>query len=124
MLFFLRKLLSVLPILVSGGSPNRGKAEAEVMRDVLEQEFHVPVQWLETSSRVTGENAALSMAMLAKSGITSVALVTDAVHMPRAKLEFERVGLTDLFRCCKRCLNITCFSAACDERPHNQIQRH
>ena len=84
---------SSLPILVSGGSPNGGTAEAEVMRDVLEQEFGVPVQWVESSSRTTVENASLSKVILAKNGIITVALVTDAAHMSRAKLEFERAGL-------------------------------
>lgn len=62
------------------------------MRDGLENEFQVPVRWLETQSLVTAENASFSKAVLAEAGVTKIALVTDATHMARAKLEFENVG--------------------------------
>lgn len=87
---------SGLPILVAGGSPHGGRTESETMREVLETEFHVPVRWEEGRSHNTAENAQYSGEILAKSGVTTVVLVTDATHMPRAKLVFERAGVTVL----------------------------
>ncbi|MCX7178635.1 MAG: YdcF family protein [Proteobacteria bacterium] len=85
---------SGLPILAAGGAPLGGFSEAETMRKVLEEEFHVKVRWLEPNSSNTAENAKNSSAILSKSGITTIALVTDAIHMPRAKLVFEKNGIT------------------------------
>lgn len=87
---------SGLPILVAGGAPHGGRAEAEAMREVLEQEFKVAVRWQEARSHTTAENAEYSREILAQSGVSTVVLVTDAIHMPRAKLLFERTGITVL----------------------------
>lgn len=84
---------SGLPLLTSGGSPYGGVAEAEAMRELLEREFMVPVRWTETASHDTAENAQYSGRILAAAGVSSVALVTDAWHMPRARLEFQRAGI-------------------------------
>jgi uncharacterized SAM-binding protein YcdF (DUF218 family) len=46
----------------------------------------------ESSSRDTQENAAKSWELLSKQGITRIALVTHTTHMPRAGLEFKRAG--------------------------------
>lgn len=83
------------PILVTGGNP-RGDGsgpEAEHIRAVLEDEFRVPVRWIETRSRNTAENALLTRKVLAGSGVRAVFLVTHAWHMPRARWAFERAGL-------------------------------
>jgi len=82
-----------LPILVTGGAPYGGSSEAQVMRLLLEKEFFVPVQWEEDKSRDTAENAEFSGRILAAAGISKILLVTDAWHMPRAKLEFEKAGM-------------------------------
>jgi uncharacterized SAM-binding protein YcdF (DUF218 family) len=83
------------PVLVTGGAPQgNAVSEAELMKRVLEEEFGVPVQWVEKASRNTLENARLSYRMLAPSGIRTIYLVTDAWHMPRARLAFERSGFT------------------------------
>ena len=87
---------SGLPILVAGGAPHGGRSEAEAMREVLEKELQVAVRWQEARSHSTAENAKYSTEMLAKSDVSTVILVTDAIHMPRAKLEFERTGMTVL----------------------------
>lgn len=87
---------SGLPILVAGGAPHGGRTESEAMREVLEKEFQVPVRWQEARSHSTAENAQYSGEILAKSGVSTVVLVTDAIHMPRAKLLFERAGMTVL----------------------------
>ncbi|MCS0633932.1 YdcF family protein [Telluria mixta] len=88
-----------LPILASGGNVSSGVAgdrassEAECMAAALREDFGVPVQWLEGRSNNTAENAAFSAAILRAQGIHRILLVTDAMHMPRARAVFERAGL-------------------------------
>jgi uncharacterized SAM-binding protein YcdF (DUF218 family) len=81
------------PLLVSGGNP-RGYAtsEADQMRAILQNEWNVPVQWSETTSDNTFENARNSYAILEHAGIRRIYLVTHAWHMPRARLAFEQAG--------------------------------
>lgn len=79
-----------LPILVSGGQPLPNvRSEAELMRDVLEDEFKIPVRWLETESHTTWQNAAFSNQILQDAGINSAWLVTQAWHMPRSLFVFQ-----------------------------------
>ncbi len=82
-----------LPVLVTSGSPHGGRAEAESMREVLEREFGVKVRWTETASRDTAENASMSAPLLKAAGITRIALVTHASHMPRSAELFRREGI-------------------------------
>ena len=88
-----------LPILVSGGSGggpdprDRGYSEGDGMAAALREDFGVPVKWIEGRSRDTAENAAFSAAILRAEGVRRVLLVTDAMHMPRARAVFERAGL-------------------------------
>jgi uncharacterized SAM-binding protein YcdF (DUF218 family) len=84
---------SGLPVLVSGGSPARGEAEATLMKTTLEEDFHVPVRWSEEHSLDTRDNAENSAAMLIPAGIRRIVLVTHAAHMARAREAFERAGL-------------------------------
>jgi uncharacterized SAM-binding protein YcdF (DUF218 family) len=82
-----------LPILVSGGSPEgSAQSEAELMQRTLQNEFSVPVRWIEDRSVNTLENAGLSYRMLAAENIHNIHLVTHAWHMPRAQLVFETAG--------------------------------
>lgn len=81
------------PVLVSGGTPEGAPTgEATHMQTVLERDFQVPVQWREDQSHTTLENARLSHAILSAAGIRRIYLVTQAWHMPRAELAFERAG--------------------------------
>lgn len=84
---------SRLPVLVTGGAPFGGRAEAESMREVLEIDFGVKVRWVEASSRDTEENASLSAPILKAAGITRIALVSHGWHLPRAIPLFEKQGL-------------------------------
>jgi uncharacterized SAM-binding protein YcdF (DUF218 family) len=89
-----------LPLLVSGGNggsdhdtDRRAPSEADGMAAALRDDFGVPVRWLEGRSHDTAENAAFSAAMLRTDGIRRILLVTDAMHMPRARAVCERAGL-------------------------------
>ena len=83
------------PVLVSGGSPPGGaNPEARLMRQVLQEEFHVPVHWVEERSSNTLENARGSFHVLSGAGVKRIYLVTHALHMPRARFAFESVGFS------------------------------
>lgn len=91
-----------LPILVSGGNGASGVdpaatdnryAKADAMATALREDFGVPVKWVERGSRDTGENASASAALLRQDGVTRILLVTDAMHMARARAVFARTGL-------------------------------
>jgi uncharacterized SAM-binding protein YcdF (DUF218 family) len=71
---------------------DRAWVKADAMALALREDFGVPVRWIERRSRDTGENAAFSAAMLRPEGIRRILLVTDAMHMPRARAAFERAG--------------------------------
>jgi uncharacterized SAM-binding protein YcdF (DUF218 family) len=82
-----------LPILVTGGSPVSGRPEGELMKEVIEREFHGKVQWVERDSRDTAENALYSARLLKSAGIERIALVSHAWHLRRAAGNFEGQGL-------------------------------
>lgn len=82
-----------LPVLVTGGAPEGGSPEAHYMKAILEEEFGVPVRWVEDRSRNTRENAAHSARLLRAAGVHRILLVTHAWHMPRARRVFEEAGL-------------------------------
>ncbi len=85
--------LSHRPVLVSGGKPDGGKrSEAQLMAQVMDQDFAVPVRWQEGNSVDTQENAILSRNILAVEHIDNIVVVTDVVHMSRAMQDFEAVG--------------------------------
>ena len=94
---------SGLPVAFTGGSgwaadsttPGTQPAtEAAVAARIAEQDYGIKLRWLESQSRDTSENARLLAPMLKRDGIARIALVTDAMHMPRSVGEFERTGLT------------------------------
>ena len=83
-----------LPLYVSGGKPDGGgSAEGTLMQGLLANELGVPVKWVETASETTRQQALIAAQHLRPQQISRVALVTDAVHMPRARRAFERAGL-------------------------------
>lgn len=83
-----------LPLLITGGSPaDEYPPLAHLMRQVLEQEFGVPVSGVEDKSQNTLENARFSAELLARNGIGHVLLVSHAWHLPRAVEAFENAGI-------------------------------
>lgn len=84
---------SHLPLLVTGGAPVGGRPEGQLMRDALEQDFGVKVRWIEAAARDTAENASLSAPLLKAAGVTRIALVSNAWHLPRAMPLFQEQGL-------------------------------
>ena len=84
-----------LPVLISGGAVQDDLPPiADIMAESLREDFRVPVQWRETRSQTTWDNAVFSAEILKKEGITSVYVVTHAWHMRRALLAFRGTGLT------------------------------
>ena len=81
------------PLLVTGGNPDGGRPEGELMRETLEREFGVKVRWVEGRSETTRDNARFSAALLHQDGIHRIYLVSHAWHLARAVPEFEREGL-------------------------------
>lgn len=88
---------SGLPLMVAGGSgwgaSRTAESEAEVSQRVAREVFDLPLRWTEGASRDTHENAAHTRQLLAREGITHIALVTHSWHMPRSVRAFENAGL-------------------------------
>lgn len=79
-----------LPVLVSGGVVfGEGVGEAQLMAEILEEEFFVTPTWIEKKSRNTAQNAFYSEKLLPSPNII---LVTNALHMLRSVKIFERAG--------------------------------
>ncbi|WP_431095570.1 YdcF family protein [Polaromonas aquatica] len=90
---------SSLPLAFSGGmgwaaSSAQTDSEAVVAARMVQQDYGMTLRWNEAQSRDTAGNARLLAPLLQQSGVQRIALVTDAWHMPRAALAFERAGLT------------------------------
>ncbi len=84
-----------LPILVTGGTTQPDTAAVGiVMAQSLQDDFRVPVRWVESKSADTWANARLSSDILHAAGIDSVYVVTHAWHERRAMLAFRGTGLT------------------------------
>lgn len=82
-----------LPVLISGGAPDGGSAEAEVIARTLRDDYGITARWLETASLDTHDGAIRSAALLQADGIHRILLVTEGFHMRRSVLEFEAAGL-------------------------------
>ncbi len=83
-----------LPILASGGPVrDTNTTYSAAMKAALEQDFGVPVQWIEEKSRDTRENASESAAILKAAGVQKIVLITHASHVPRSAALFRATGL-------------------------------
>lgn len=87
---------SHLPVAFTGGvgwsDTDKQESEADVAALTLARLGLPAMRWLEGASRDTQQNAQFTRDLLQKEGITRIALVTHAWHMPRAMREFEAVG--------------------------------
>lgn len=83
-----------LPILLTGGSPLGGEAEAVLMREILKDDFGIETRWVEPDSRTTRENARNSAQILKSEQIERIYLVSQGWHLARATSIFESEGLT------------------------------
>jgi uncharacterized SAM-binding protein YcdF (DUF218 family) len=84
-----------LPLAFAGGRGWGGLgtvSEAEAVKHSATQDFGFEIRWLDDQSRDTRENAQRIAALLQSEGVRRIALVSDAWHLPRATLEFERAG--------------------------------
>lgn len=86
-----------LPMAYTGGvgwaGPGGQTSEAEVANMALRRLGLPALRWQENQSRDTRENALLTAALLKADGVTHIALVTHAWHMPRSVRQFEAAGL-------------------------------
>lgn len=81
-------------LMLCGGVVRHPPTEAEAMA-ALAREAGVPetALLLERDSRSTWENAACAGRLMREQGWTRALLVTDRVHLPRARLTFRRAGV-------------------------------
>jgi len=83
-----------LPLIISGGKlAKESRPVAEIMQEILQKEFVVIVDHVENTSRNTFENAQNTAELLKEKKINTIALVTHAWHMPRAKKAFEHFDI-------------------------------
>ena len=90
-----------VPVGFSGGlgwSQRPSASEAEVAARIAAQDYGRPLRWTEDQSRDTRENAARTIPLLKKSGVTHIVLVTHASHMPRARRAFDELGAANGIR--------------------------
>jgi uncharacterized SAM-binding protein YcdF (DUF218 family) len=83
-----------LPVIPSGGNPGGiGITEAEISKNILLQEYDIPVHHMDKLSMNTWENARNVAQLMKRLDISKVILITDAAHMPRALYAFQRHGV-------------------------------
>jgi uncharacterized SAM-binding protein YcdF (DUF218 family) len=79
-----------LPILVSGKGSHSKFSEAQIMKRVLEEEFHASVEFVEDRSATTKENAEFSLKILDENNIKKIFLVSNSWHLKRAFFLFSQ----------------------------------
>lgn len=84
-----------LPLVISGGRVRaEARSESDLIREALRNEFHYSGDcYIEEQSHTTYENARFTAEFLKQSNIQTVALVTHAWHMPRARAAFENFDI-------------------------------
>ncbi len=84
-----------IPILVSGNDPMQPTInQANYMAKALHNYFDVPTRWKEDRGVNTAQEGLLVTEMLKKDGVTTIYLVTHAMHMPRAMFAFKSKAFT------------------------------
>jgi uncharacterized SAM-binding protein YcdF (DUF218 family) len=74
------------------GGMDGAETEGTVARRMLQEDYGLQVRWLDDRSRDTEENATRMAELARRDGVRRIALVTDAIHMPRAAAAFRRAG--------------------------------
>ena len=83
-----------LPVLVSGGPiDDRPISLAGLMQQELEQDFSVPVTFIENKSKNTFENALYATPILKSNGISNIIVVTQDRDLRRALWSFSELGI-------------------------------
>ena len=86
-----------LPLAYAGGvgwsGPAEQMPESQAAALALARIGAPALRWQDNLSRDTRENALFTAALLNKEGITRIALVTHAWHMPRSVRQFEAAGM-------------------------------
>lgn len=80
-----------IPIAVTGAGRDEGESEAALMKGVFDDDFSIPVTWVEPQARTTYQNALFTRRLLPPN-ISTVVIVTQAWHLPRALWAFEHAG--------------------------------
>ncbi len=82
------------PVLTSGGDPEQtgSSSEGMLMKASMEQDFQLPVKWVEDRSNNTADEAIECWDILKRDHIQKIYLVTHAWHMPRALAAFSKAG--------------------------------
>lgn len=81
-------------ILFSGGKAVNGMSEAQAMRDIaLEMGIEPERMLLEADSNTTWENAHNSVGIARQNGWQRIVIVSDEVHLPRARFAFKKAGM-------------------------------
>jgi uncharacterized SAM-binding protein YcdF (DUF218 family) len=85
-----------IPVMVTGGkgwgAETGSENEVEISKRVAKEAFQFDIQWTESNSRDTQENALNSKQLLSIQGISKIALATHSWHMPRSLKAFQKVG--------------------------------
>jgi len=79
------------PVAFSGGvgwMQMEGSSEAQTAARIASTEFGRPLRWTEEESRDTRENAARTVPLMLRDGVTELVVVTHGWHMPRAMRAF------------------------------------
>ncbi len=90
---WLHKNWRPLPVLACGGGDQEEPFSVTMGRILAKEGVPRQMIWTEEHSTSTYENAAFAAAILKARNIRRVALVTDAVHMPRAERALRKQGI-------------------------------
>ena len=119
-----------LPLIISGGKLAKdSRPIAEIMQEILQKEFVVIVDHVEGESRNTFENAQNTAVLLKENKMKTVALVTHAWHMQRAKKAFEHFDINVIpaptaFYGQSQTLSITDFAPSANALHYSSLAFH
>lgn len=93
------KRITHLPMMFAGGkgwaaSPLQSQSEAEVAAQTALRELNMSIDWLDSESKDTRQNAEYAYQILAPEGKKRILLVTNDWHMQRSVRNFEAAGFT------------------------------